>query len=157
MLRCASWIGLLAVLTTVCPFGALPADDKKADDKKATDKKTWQEADLKKLAGRWPTVREEKTDQDTVRRRRMDLEFTEGELRVLVLDEEGREVRDNHIKVVGVEHAGRYGMASRVKFDHEEEVYYDFVGGKLILVGGIRRRPFVCQLSGEYKRAEKPK
>jgi hypothetical protein len=38
------------------------------------------------------------------------------------------------------------------------EVYYDFVGEKMILIGRIGPRPFEgFILSGEYKRAEKPK
>jgi hypothetical protein len=153
MLRCALRVGFLAILT-VCAFRALHADDKKADDKKA-----WQEAELKKLAGRWTTVREEKTDPDQkTRRRRIDLEFVDGELRVLLFDEKGAQEGDGSLKVIGVEQVGeRVGPPFRLNLD-KAEVYYDLVGEKLVVVGRVQPRPWEgFPLSGEYKRGAKPK
>ena len=73
MFRCFLWLGLLAVLM-VCPVLSVHAGDKMA----------WQEAQLKKLSGRWTTVREEKAAPDKTRRTRVDLEFADGKLKVFV-------------------------------------------------------------------------
>jgi hypothetical protein len=148
MRRCLLWAGVFAVLT-VGPIGTLQADDKEV----------WREAQLKKLGGRWTTVREEKTDQDKTRRSRVDLEFTDGKLKVFLLDEKGAPLwAGPPLKVIGAEHTGGRGLASRLDLERDEQVYYDFVGDKLILVGGIGHRPFEgFPLSGEYRRAEQPK
>ena len=113
----------------------------------ANDKKAWQEAELKQLAGRWTTFREEKADQDKISRRRVDLEFVDGKLKVFFFDEKGVKVWDGSLKVIGVE---QVGTTSRLKLD-EGEVYYDFVGEKLIIIGWPA--PWALPpLSGEYKR-----
>jgi hypothetical protein len=118
----------------------------------ADDKTTWQEAQLKQLAGRWTTFREEKVDQDKISRRRVDLEFVDGKLNVFMFDEKGAKDWDDSLKVIGVE---QVGTTSRLRFD-EGEVYYDFVGEKLIVIGWPH--PWGCfPLSGEYKRGEKLK
>jgi len=162
MLRCALWVGLLAVLTAF-PFHALhadghKADDKKADGQKADDKKAWQQAEREKLAGRWTASREERTDKDQIRRTRVDLEFTDGRLEVFHYDEKGSQIWYGGLKVIGVEQVGSGpGAASRLNLD-KGEVYYDFVGDKLILVGRIGPRPWEgFHLSGEFKRGSKPK
>jgi hypothetical protein len=153
MLRCFLWVGLLAVLTA-CPFRALDAEGEKS----------WQEAEVKKLGGRWTTVREEKIAKEKVRRRRVDLEFADGKLTVFLFNEKDAQIFDDHLKVIGVEEVKGLGLGSiaRLKLGGNEsqkaEVYYDFVGEKLILIGRIGWRPWEgFPLSGEYKRAEKPK
>jgi hypothetical protein len=148
MRRGLLWVGVFAALT-VGPIRTLHADDKEV----------WQEAQLKKLGGRWTTVREEKTDEDKPRRRRVDLEFTDGKLKVFVRDEKDAPISAGPpLKVIGVERAGGRGLASRLDLERDEQVYFDLVGEKLILVGGIGHRPFEgFTLSGEYKRAEQPK
>ena len=125
---------------------------------KPDDEETWQETDLKKFQGRWTAFREEKTDQEKIRRRWVDLEFADGEMKVFILDENRKQVWDGPpLKVIGVERVKALGSAARLKLERAE-VYYDFVGEKLILVGGIGHRPFEgVKLSGEYKRVEKPK
>jgi hypothetical protein len=124
----------------------------------AEDKNTWQEAELKKLQGRWTTFREEKTHEDKIRRRRVDLEFADGELRVLVFDEKDAKIWDGRLKVISVERVtGGLGMTPRLNLD-KGEVHYDFVGDKMIVVGRIGPRPWEgFPLSGEYQRAEQPK
>jgi hypothetical protein len=139
---------------TVCPSRALCADDKKP----------WEEAEFKKLSGRWTTFREEKTGQDKIRRSRVDLEFAGGKLKVFILDQTGARTRksQDEIKVLGAEEIKGLGLGSiaRLILGNERqkaEVYYDFVGDRLILVGRIGFRPWEgFHLSGEYKRAEKP-
>jgi hypothetical protein len=125
-------------------------------EKKPDDKKAWQEAELKKLAGRWTTSREEKADQDKIRRRRVDLEFADGLLKVFIFDEKDVEPwKGPPLKVIGVERDEDARSTSRLKLERAE-VYYDFVGEKMILVGAIGHRPFEgFKLSGEYKRVEK--
>ncbi len=144
MLRCLSVVGVLGVFA-VGPVGA-------------GEKNTWQDAELKKLQGRWTTVREEKTDRDKVRRTRLELEFTDGRLTVYTFDEKGAQSRVGPpLIVTEIQRADAAGAAARLKLERAE-VYYDFVGEKLIVVGGIAHRPFEgLKLSGEYKRAEKPK
>ena len=143
MLGCLMCVGVLMV----GPFCALQADDKK----------TWQEGELKKLEGRWTTVREEKTDQGKNRRRRVDVEFVGGNLKVYIFDKKDARPWEGSLKVTGVERAGSRGLASRLNLERQEEVYYGFVGENLILVGGIGHRPFEgFKVSGEYKRAENP-
>ena len=144
MLGCLMCVGVLMV----GPFCALQADDKK----------TWQEGELKKLEGRWTTVREEKTDQGKNRRRRVDVEYVGGNLKVFIFDKKAAPPWEESLKVIGVEQSGGRGLASRLNLERQEEIYYDFVGKNLILVGGIGHRPFEgFKLSGEYKRVEKPK
>ncbi len=153
MLRCALWVGLLAVLT-VCPFGALHADDKKADDKKV-----WQEAELKKFQGRWTAFREEKTDQEKVRQQWVDLEFADSGMKIFILDEKRKQTWEGSLNVIGVEQVGPISRLILGSGEQKKaEVCCDFVGDKMILVGRIMPRPFEgFSLSGEYKRAEKPK
>jgi hypothetical protein len=148
MLRCCFlWVTLLVVLT-LFPNRVLHADEKKS----------WQEAELKRLEGRWTTVREEKTDQDKIRRRRVELEVAGGNLNVFVFNEERPEPWNGPpLKVIGVERGDALGSPSGLKLERAE-VYYDFVGEKLIVVGGIANRTWEgFKLSGEYKRVEKPK
>jgi hypothetical protein len=114
----------------------------------ANDEKAWQEAELKQLAGRWTTFREEKADQDKISRRRVNLEFVDGKLKVSFFDEKGVKVRDGSLTVIGVEHVG---TTSRLKL-HYGELYYDFVGEKLIVIGWPAPWAFP-PLSGEYKRS----
>ena len=120
--------------------------------------KAWQETELKKFQGRWTAFREEKTDQGKARRQWVDLEFADGKMKVVILDENRKQVWDGPpLKVMGVERGEGLGLAARLKLERAA-VYYDFVGEKLILVGGIGHRPFEgFMLSGEYKRMEKPK
>ena len=126
-------------------------------DKKPDDEKAWQVPELKKFQGRWTAFREEK-EQETIRRRWVDLEFAGGEMKVFILDENRKLVWEGPpLKVAGVERGESLGRAARLKLEREG-VYYDFVGEKLILVGGIGHRPFEgFMLSGEYKRVEKPR
>src|SRR5215831_16151838 len=70
------------------------------------DKTTWQEAELKQLAGRWTTFREDKVDQDKISRRRVDLEFVDRKLNMFIFDEKGVKVMDDSAKVIGVEKVG---------------------------------------------------
>jgi hypothetical protein len=143
MVRCTLGVGLIAVLT-VCPFLALHAGDGKTDDQKA-----WQEAELKKLAGRWTTVREEKAEKDKIRRITVDLQFADGNLSVTI---------------DGITHpAPRMVLVKPdrgpARFDLGiNPIYYSFVGGQLIVVGTIMNRPFEgFDLSGEYRRSEPAK
>jgi hypothetical protein len=131
----------------------------------AQEQKTWQEGELKKLEGRWTTLREEKTDQDKIRRRRVEVEVAGRNLQVFILDEnDARPWEGPPLKVIGIERGADFASSSLLKLDPRPlstrvaEVYYDFVGEKLILVGGLGHRPFEgFRLSGEYKRLEKPK
>ena len=63
MLRCCFLWVTLFMAPTLFPNPGLRADEKE----------TWQKAELKKLEGRWTTVREEKTDQGKIRRSRVEL------------------------------------------------------------------------------------
>jgi hypothetical protein len=147
MFRLSATVGvfLSCVLSAAtCPPAGqvLPADDKKA----------WQEAELKQLAGRWTRSWEDKV-QDKIFRWRMDLEFVDGKLKMLVFDEKGVKHEEDSARVIGVE---QVGTTSRLKLDGGE-VYYDFVvGEKLIVIGWPHPWAFP-PLSGEYKRAEKLK
>jgi hypothetical protein len=144
MLRCTLLAGLLAVLASG------PSADLRAEDKKANDKKAWQEAELKKLAGRWTSVREEKTGPDTTRTRRVDLEFAGGELSVSTFDDKGKREWDGSLKVVGV-------GPNLLTFERAE-AHYDLIDGRLVVVGRIGYRPWEgFALSGEYRRAAKAK
>ena len=144
MLRCLICVSVL-MIGPVCAV-------------QTNDKKTWQEGELKKLEGRWTTVREEKSDQGEIRRRRVDVEYVGGNLKVFIFDKKAAPPWEESLKVSGVEQSGSRGLASRLNLERQEEIYYDFVGENLILVGGIGHRPFEgFKLSGEYKRAEKPK
>jgi hypothetical protein len=123
----------------------------------AQDKKTWQEVDLAKLKGHWTSVREEEDDNGVTR---VDVTFTDGRLAVSVFRKNSIRPWADSITTMGVERAeDMIRSPSRLKFDRRgAEVYYDFVGEKLILVGRIWHRPFAgFRLSGEYKRVENPK
>src|SRR5262245_31240967 len=130
----------------------------------AGEKPTWQEAQLKKLSGRWTTVREETAGPDKVRRTRVDLEFADGKIKLFLFNEKGGMIFDGELRVIGVEEIKGVGLGpvSRLKLGGNElqkaEVHYDFVGEKLILVGRIGWRPYEgFALSGEYQRPEKAK
>src|SRR5579871_1656747 len=62
MRRCCCACVTLLVILALGPLPRLHADEKKA----------WQAAQLKKLEGTWTTVREEKTDNGKLRRRRIE-------------------------------------------------------------------------------------
>jgi hypothetical protein len=144
---CLLWLGILAILTasSVHTF----AVDEKED---------WRKAQRKKLVGRWTTVREEKSDQGKAWRNRVDLEFTDSELKVSIDDEKGGKIwAGPPLKVISVERAGKRGLAWRLDLERDEQIYFDFVGEKLIMVGKIGHRPFEgFPLSGEYRRADNP-
>ena len=155
MLRSLLSAGLVAVL--VCGLtGSL----------RAQGKKTWQEDQLRRLSGRWTTLHEQKDAAGRPLRTRVDLEFAEGKLNVFVLDESGtRRLFDGQLKVIGVKESEGPGIGwfARLSLGGSNEIqraeaYYDFVGEKLILVGRVGWRPWEgFHLSGEYRRAEKPK
>jgi hypothetical protein len=98
-------------------------------------------------------------------RTRVELEFADGKLKVIVFKEnatkrlfdgELRVLGDEAVKVVG------FGNFARLNLGGDEtqkvEVYYDFVGEKVILVCRIGWRPWEgFPLSGEYTRAARPK
>jgi hypothetical protein len=152
MRRGALWAGLLAALA-VCPTRDLPAGDEKADEKKA-----WQAAELKKLAGRWTAVREEQAGPGKTRRRRVDLEFADGELRVSLSDEGGKPARDGSLKVTGVEPSNEREWLPLVLRLDKALAYYDLDGGRLVVVGRVWPRPWEgFVLSGEYTRPVEPK
>ena len=120
----------------------------------AEEKATWQETELEKFQGRWTTVRDEQADTGKIRRKFVELEFTDSNLKVSISGERYDSPWEGSLKVTGVE---RVGPASRLILGDGErkkaEVYYDFVGEKLILVGRIGPRPWEgFRLSGEYKR-----
>ena len=141
MFRGTLWLGLIAILA-VCPFHALHAGDEKSGDKK------WQEAELKKLTGRWTTVRKEK-EKDKVRTTQVDLEFADGKLSVTM---NGSTYSAPPMVLVKQDKGpGRLDLGIN-------PIYYSFVGEKLIVVGHILNRPFEgFDLSGEYKRSEQTK
>ena len=125
----------------------------------ADAKNTWQDSEIKKLQGRWTVIREEKNYQNKVRRGWMDLEFADRRLKIVTLDENRKQTWDSSLEVIDVE---RVGPVSRLILGHgtqkKAEVYFDFVGDKLILVGRIVPRPFEgFQFSGEYARVEQPR
>jgi hypothetical protein len=143
MVRCTPGVGLVAVLT-VCPFLALHAGDGKTDDQKA-----WQQAELKKLTGRWTTVREENAGKDKIRRTRVDLEFAAGKLSVTI--DGARYSAPEMVFVKQDRGPARLDLGTN-------PIYYSFVGEKLIVVGRILNRPFEgFDLSGDYKRPEAAK
>jgi hypothetical protein len=154
MLRSLLWFGLLAVLTG-CPTRALYAQDQTA----------WQKAQLQKLGGRWAAAREEKTAPDKIHRTRVELDFSDGKLKVFVFNENAtKPFFDGALRVIGVEQVkvlglGDYGQLNLGGNETQKVVvYYDFVGEKLILVGRIGWRPWEgFHLSGEYSPAETPK
>jgi hypothetical protein len=126
-------------------------------DLPADNKKPWQETELKRFQGRWTALREEKTDQEGVRRREVELEFGDGRVKITILDEKRNQTWSNSLQVIGVE---QVGPVSRLVLGSGEqkkaEVYYDFAGDKMILVGRIIPRPFEgFSLSGEYRRPAK--
>jgi len=145
MRQCLLWLGIFAVLSAG-PIRTFSADEKE----------DWQKAQRKKLLGRWTTIREEKADQGKTRRNRVDLEFTDSELKVSIDDEKGGKIwAGPPLKVIGVERAGKRGLVARLDLERDEQIYFDFVGEKLILVGRIGHRPFEgFPLSGEYRRAD---
>jgi hypothetical protein len=154
MLRSFLWVGFLTALTG-CPPCALYAQDQTA----------WQEAQLKKLSGRWTTIREEKTAPDKTRRRRVDLEFADGKLKVFISGEIASKQPTGELRVLGVVKVpevigdGNYGWLNLGgNASQKVAVYYDFVGEKLVLIGRIGWRPWEgFRVSGEYQRAETPK
>ena len=126
---------------------------------RANSKQSWQQSELQKLQGRWTTFREEKTDEGKLRRQWVELEFADGGLKVLILDENRNQSWSNSLRVIGVE---RVGPVSRLNLGSGEqrkaEIYYDFTGDKMTLVGRIIPRPFEgFSLSGEYQRPVKLK
>ena len=121
---------------------------------RADNEQSWQQSELQKLQGRWTTLREEKSDQGKSRRQWVELEFAGGGLKILILDENRRQTWSNSLRVIGVE---RVGPVSRLILGSGEqkkaEVYLDFIGDKMTLVGRIIPRPFEgFSLSGEYQR-----
>jgi hypothetical protein len=117
------------------------------------------EAALKTLAGRWEVLREETGDGGTVRRQWVQLDFAGSAMGLKLLDEARRPVWDQALDVVGVEavdgvHRLTLGRGGRVV----ATVYYEVVGGRLVLVGSIPPRPFEgFSLSGAYRRVENGK
>jgi len=67
------------------------------------DQTTRQDAVLKQLAGRWTTLREEKDDQGKISRRRVDLEFVDGKLKVFFFDKKDIEGQAGSLRVISVE------------------------------------------------------
>ena len=114
-----------------------------AQEKKPDDKKAWQETELKKLQGRWTAFQEKKTDQDIIRRQWVELEFADSGMKIIILDNKRNQTWNYSLQVIGVE---QVGPISRLVLGYGEqrkaEVYYDFVGDKMILVGRIMPRPF---------------
>ncbi len=132
----------------------------------AGDEKPRHEAELKKLSGRWTTVREEKTADGTSRRSRIDLEFAGSTLKVFVYNDKGRLTFDGKLNVISAEElkgvglgsVGRLGLAGAYEVKQKAEAHYDFVGEELVLVGRIGWRPWEgFHLSGQYRRAPAPK
>jgi hypothetical protein len=144
------------LLGCVLSVAAVPAP---GQEERPEEKKAWQEAELKKLQGRWATVREEKTDEKTSRTRRVELEFADGRMQLRLLDEKRKETWSGALQVLGVEQVGpvaRLDLGSGGQ--KKAEVYYDLVGDKLTLVGRIVPRPFEgFPLSGEYARPDRLK
>src|SRR5262245_43925383 len=127
---------------TCPPAGqVLPADDKEA----------LQEAELKRLAGRWTRFWQEKVE-DQILRRRMDLEFVHGRLNMFIFDEKGVKIQEDSAKVIRVD---KIGTTARLRLDEGEVDYSDFVtGGQLVVIGWPHPWAFP-PISGQYKRAEK--
>jgi hypothetical protein len=141
----AVFLGCVLSAATSPPAGRLLA---------ANDKRTWQETELEKFLGRWTMVREERTDKGKIRRKFVELEFADGNLKVLIYDEKDGSRWKGSLKVMGVEQLETGSRLILGNGERKTEVYYDFVGGRLILVGKIGPRPWEgFRLSGEYKRA----
>lgn len=129
------------------------------------DQKTWQENQLKKLGGSWTTFQDEQDAKGKPLRRRVDLEFADGRLKVNVYNEDGaKRLFDGELTVLGAEELEGPGLGNLSRLNlggsptQKAEVYYDLVGEKLILVGRVGWRPWEgFHLSGEYARPEKPK
>ena len=73
----------------------------------------------------------------------MELEFAGGGLKILILDENRNQTWSNSLRVIGVE---QVGPVSRLILGSGEqrkaEIYYEFAGDKMTLVGRIIPRPF---------------
>lgn len=124
---------------------------------RADDEQSWQQSELQNLQGHWTTLREEKTDEGKPRRQWVELAFAGSGLKILVFDENRNQTWSNSLQMLGVE---RVGPVSRLILGSGEqrkaEIYYDFTGDKMTLVGRIIPRPFEgFSLSGEYQRAVK--
>ena len=119
---------------------------------KAEDKDAWKRAALKRLEGRWRTVQEIQLDKDRFERRRLDLEFSDGKLRVFAHDREGNAAWDKALKLTEIE----YGRSVRYRLTHElGELCYDEVGRRIIIVGRVAPRPWEgFPLSGVYERVK---
>jgi len=138
---------VLSVLTSSAIGQIIPADDEQS----------WQQSELQKLQGRWTTLREEKTDEGKLRRQWVELEFAGDGLKIQILDENRNQTWSNSLRVLGVE---QVGPVSRLILGSGEqkkaEIYYDFAGDKIALVGRIIPRPFEgFSLSGEYSRRQR--
>ena len=154
MLRSSTAVTLL--LSCLLSAAACPAG---GQEQKPDDKLAWQEAELKKLQGRWTAFREVKADQEKSRRPRIELEVAGSEIMIRLLDEKASSTWNKSLQVLGVE---QVGPVSRLVLGSGEQkkadIYYDFVDDKLILVGRILPRPFEgLSLSGDYMRPDKLK
>src|SRR5207253_3158 len=92
----------------------------------------WQQAEFKKLTGRWTTTREEKSGGKT-RMRRIELDLTSSRLAVLVKDEGGKSSFKDELKVKSVEPLkavglGGVGLLRLHGFSEKQtvQIYYDF-------------------------------
>jgi hypothetical protein len=120
--------------------------------------KSWEEAEAQKLQGRWTLSRERKSEEGKVRRYRLELEFTDGKLKLGTVEEGGGKDKLPELSVLRVEQAegaSRLVLSAR-GLEKGSVVYYAFYGDKLILVGNCPgTRPFEgFPLSGEFKREE---
>lgn len=115
-------------------------------------------AELKKLHGRWIASRDVEYEKGKFRRQWVELEFAGNELTIAILNENKKRSWDFTLDVIGVESVNDISrIAIGLNKRAYAEIYYDFVGGKLILTGRIRPRPFEgFSLSGEYANVEKP-
>ena len=140
-------IDLVAVVVL---WGAAPQDP-------TPQQPAGQESQLERFHGRWTTSRE-RTEGEKVRRFQLVLEFKGGELTFFTLHEDGKG-NEFTLKVIRVEQGDGgprliLGFGERCKY----VVYYDIEGDRMVLVGRLPNRPFEgFSLSGEYKRAQKPK
>jgi hypothetical protein len=121
----------------------------------ADEKKAWQDEHFKRLAGRWTTVREEKTDQGKIKQTRVALEFVGVGVNVSIFkDEKTEKPWYGYLKITSIDREGTRLSSSTLKLD-KGTLFCDFVGEKLILVGGISQRPYEgFMFSGEYQRAK---
>jgi hypothetical protein len=154
---CSLWrVGFIVILTAGSPCFVC-----------AQDKTVGKTDHLKRLLGRWMTVREQKDPAGKLLRTRVELEFASDKLNVFVLNEDGtKRLFDGQLRILGVEQLDKPGLGWfwRINLGGREtetrrvDAYFDFVGENLILVGRIGWRPWEgFHLSGDYKRAEKPK